>query len=118
MSSRAREPAVGGVDNDRISDNERHGSPIDEPSVGQISVSSAAGAARSSHVRELSVDQTSMRLSSPGGESSVGQSLGSVIVDEVNLNVGDPGGGRSLVDMREGGGKQGLDMDIAIRRSF
>ena len=80
-----REPAVDGVDND--SDNERHGFPIDEPSVKQINETGVA-AFRSSHAREPPVDQTDARLSSLGSEPSVGQGV-SGIVDEVNLNVGN-----------------------------
>ena len=57
-----REPTVNGVGNDIFSDNERHGSPIDEPSFGK----SASG-----------------------------------IVDEVNLNAGNSGGGQSLAGKRD-----------------
>ena len=93
-----REPAVDGVDND--SDNERHGFPIDEPSVKQINKTDVADAFRSSHAREPSVDQTDSRLSSLGSEPSVGQSG---IVDEVNLNVGNSGGAQSLAGKRDRG---------------
>ena len=96
-----REPAVDGVDND--SDNERHGFPIDEPSVKQINETGVADAVRSSHAREPFVDQIDARLSSLGSEPSIGQSG---IVDEVNISVGNSGGAQSLAGKRDRGEKR------------